>query len=142
MKNKMGNRRSGNSKIIVEPRTSPNTPAVPTRPWTGWAGMPKTQTTGFIPSAKKEAYTFGLYDMHELVFEWMEDDRHMNYIGAPTTAAPGSRIRGTSSGYFAAVLGRTRNPGTSAHFHGFNCRGKGEEIWQNKNQQNQQYGAL
>jgi formylglycine-generating enzyme required for sulfatase activity len=51
---------------------------------------------------EKEANAFGLYDMHGNAWEWVEDDWHSNYKGAPTD---GSAWVGKERGSYRVVRG-------------------------------------
>ncbi|MEE4357640.1 MAG: SUMF1/EgtB/PvdO family nonheme iron enzyme [Desulfococcaceae bacterium] len=48
----------------------------------GWYGEDWSEGSTH-PVGEKECNSFGLYDMHGNVWEWMEDDWHDNYEGAP-----------------------------------------------------------
>jgi formylglycine-generating enzyme required for sulfatase activity len=48
----------------------------------GWYG--ENSDGRLHPVGEKEPNGFGLYDMHGNVYEWVEDDLHTNYNGAPT----------------------------------------------------------
>jgi formylglycine-generating enzyme required for sulfatase activity len=66
------------------------------------------------PVGEKEPNVFGLYDMHGNVWEWVEDDSHDDYTGAPTdgsawieTHRGGGRVLRGGSCYIDAVLCRS-----------------------------------
>jgi formylglycine-generating enzyme required for sulfatase activity len=75
----------------------------------GWYGENSAGRTH--PVGEKEPNVFGLYDMHGNVWEWVEDDLHDDYTGAPTdgsawieTPRGGGRVlRGGSWRYFARL---------------------------------------
>jgi formylglycine-generating enzyme required for sulfatase activity len=76
------------------------------------------------PVGEKVPNTFGLYDMHGNVWEWVEDDWHSNYDNAPNDGRAwvnkprGARrvIRGGSWYYFARYC---RSPDNRLYFLGF-----------------------
>lgn len=84
---------------------------------------------GTAPVGSFKPNAFGLYDMHGNAWEWVEDEFHESYHGAPTdgrawtTGAP-LRVRRGGSWYDkpddARSAERTRHgPALRAHFNGF-----------------------
>lgn len=80
------------------------------------------------PVATKKANAFGLYDMSGNVWEWVEDDYHDNYAGAPTDGSAwkgGSMrvLRGGSWGYdpkFSRAASRSKfGPNYRYYSYGF-----------------------
>ncbi len=47
----------------------------------GWYGV--NSDNKLHPVGEKAPNAFGLYDMHGNVWEWVEDDKHATYDGAP-----------------------------------------------------------
>lgn len=97
-----------------------------------WAGWYKGNSNGTThPVAQKEPNSFGLYDMHGNVFEWVEDHWHDNYQDAPLDGSawidnPGNSYRIIRGGCWvfpardcrAAYRGGYR-PGNRSGFVGF-----------------------
>ncbi len=65
------------------------------------------------PVGEKEANMFGLYDMHGNVNEWVEDDWHYNYNGAPYNGS--AWIDGNNGGSDRVI----RGGGWNSYAHGY-----------------------
>jgi len=72
------------------------------------------------PVGQKQANAWGLYDMHGNIFEWVEDDYHSNYNGAPTDGSAWvSSPRGSSRIIRGGSLGDYAQWCSSAYRDGF-----------------------
>ena len=98
----------------------------------GRAGWYRDNSDGRLhPVGEKDPNGFGLYDMHGNVWEWVEDDWHQTYDGAPGDGSPwidtpraGGRVdRGggwtTGPGFCRSATRSNGRPGDRYDFLGF-----------------------
>jgi formylglycine-generating enzyme required for sulfatase activity len=82
------------------------------RGWTGvWSNRDgcgsRWDNRQTAPVGSFPANAFGLHEMHGNVWEWVEDCKHKNYSGAPTTARRGRPVATAVAASCGAVAGTT-----------------------------------